>query len=184
MKELALHILDLVQNCITAGATKIDLTVIEDHLNNWLSIRIQDNGCGMSAAVLEQVTDPFYTTRTTRSVGLGIPMFKVNAQMCGGDFSIQSEVGVGTIIEARFKHNHIDRPPLGDMSTTIVGIVLSLEGCDLIYSHQVNEGLFYLSTEEMREMLGDDLDLGDVEVLQWVKGYVKEGLAEIEKEMM
>ncbi|MCK8060587.1 MULTISPECIES: ATP-binding protein [unclassified Fusibacter] len=179
MKELALHILDLVQNCITAGADRITLDINEDMEENTLSIRIEDNGCGMDEETLKRVIDPFYTTRTTRSVGLGVPMFKVNAEMCGGDFNITSLVGAGTKVDAWFMYDHIDRPPLGDMPNTIVGIVLSLESADLDYFHTRNGKTFSLSTSEMREMLGEDVSLSEVDVLQWVKAYVTEGLTEI-----
>jgi anti-sigma regulatory factor (Ser/Thr protein kinase) len=179
MKELALHILDLIQNCITAGADLIKLTILENLEENTLSILIEDNGCGMDEETVTRVIDPFYTTRTTRAVGLGVPMFKVSAEMCGGDFEIISEVGVGTRVEAWFMYDHIDRPPLGDMPNTIVGVVLSLEHANLLYKHTFNNQSFELDTKEMREMLGHEVSLSEVEVLQWVKGYVKEGLDEI-----
>jgi anti-sigma regulatory factor (Ser/Thr protein kinase) len=179
MKELALHILDLIQNCITAGADLIKLTISENHEENTLTIKIEDNGCGMDEDTVNRVIDPFYTTRTTRAVGLGVPMFKVSAEMCGGDFSITSEVAVGTTVEAWFMYDHIDRPPLGDMPATIVGVVLSLEEANFVYRHAFNDEIFELNTKEMREMLGEDVSLSEVEVLQWVKGYVSEGLAEI-----
>lgn len=182
MREIALHILDLVQNSITAKATLITLDIVEDLIENRLKIVIGDNGIGMTQEIVDKVTDPFYTTRTTRSVGLGIPMFKANAEMCGGGMVITSAPGVGTTVTVDFEYHHIDRPPLGDMSTTIVGIALSLEQeCDLTYTHTVNGDCFALDTREMREILGEGADLSEVSVLQWLKEYVAEGLAEIHK---
>ncbi len=182
MREIAHHILDLVQNCITAQATLITLEISEDHIENRLSILIHDNGIGMSAETVEKVVDPFYTTRTTRNVGLGIPMFKVNAEICGGGMTIDSELGKGTDVFAWFEYNHIDRPPLGDMASTIVGIVLSLEyQCDLNYIHKVNNEVFGMDTREVREVLGAEVDLSEVSVLQWIQEYVSEGLGEIHK---
>lgn len=180
MREIAHHILDLVQNSITAKATLINLKIIEDLRANRLSVYLADNGVGMSPEILARVTDPFYTTRTTRSVGLGIPMFKANAELCNGGMTIQSELGIGTSFDIDFDYDHIDRPPLGDMANTIVGIVLSLEsGCDLVYEHTYNHNTFTLDTREMRQMLGEDADLCAVEVLQWLQGYVAESLSEI-----
>lgn len=182
MKELALHILDLVENSITAGASIISLQIDEDTTADKLTIAIADDGCGMSEEILKTVTDPFYTTRTTRDVGLGIPMFKMNAELCGGHFSIDSVLGQGTELSGQFQYSHIDRPPLGNMSTTIVGIVMSLEaGCDLHYTHRYNQREFELNTIEMREMLGAEISLSDVSVLQWVKDYVAQGLAALEE---
>ena len=185
MREIAHHILDLVQNSVTANATLIQLIIAEDYKQNRLSIKIVDNGVGMSQEIVEKVIDPFYTTRTTRNVGLGIPMFKVNAEMCGGGMTITSEVGKGTEVYVWFDHNHIDRPPLGDMASTTVGIVLSLESsCDFEYVHCVNASKFVLDTRELREVLGVEVDLSEISVLQWIKEYVAEGLSEIHKESL
>lgn len=181
MKELSLHILDLVQNSITASAKNIILTIDESIFKNYLSIAIKDDGCGISEEELTIITDPFYTTRTTRSVGLGIPMFKMNAEQCGGSFEIHSVVQKGTMIKGIFDYDHIDRAPLGEMANTIVGIVLSLDRCNLIYHHIIEGHCFTLSTLEMRKMLGEEFSLSDIAVLNWVKDYVSEGLNTVRK---
>lgn len=113
MKNMALHILDIVQNSITAGASLINITIDEVHHGDMLMIEIRDNGSGMSKEMLDHVTDPYTTSRTTRKVGLGIPLFKRNAEQCEGNFSIQSLVGEGTTTTALFKTNHPDTPPWG-----------------------------------------------------------------------
>ncbi len=179
MKELSLHILDLVENSITAGAKNIKLTITENLTDNVLAIIIQDDGCGMSAEKLVAVSDPFYTTRTTRNVGLGIPMFKMNTAACEGTFDMTSQVGVGTTLSGTFRYDHIDRAPLGDIASTITAIFMSLESADLVYLHTYNDKQFTLDSKEMRQMLGDAVPLSDVAVLQWVEQYVAENLAEI-----
>ncbi len=179
MKELSLHILDLVENSITAGAKNIDLTITENVKDNILAIAIKDDGCGMTAEKLTAVSDPFYTTRTTRNVGLGIPMFKMNTAACDGQFNMTSQVGVGTKLCGTFRYDHIDRAPLGDMAATITAIFMSLDSADLIYMHSYNDNLFKLDSKEMRQMLGDDVPLSDVAVLQWVEQYVTENLQAI-----
>ena len=115
MRELSLHILDIAQNSIKAEAECLRIAVIEDLINDKLTIKIKDDGTGMDADTVKKVVDPFYTTRTTRKVGLGIPLFKLSAEQCGGYFEIKSQLGIGTEITAVFKHSHIDRVPLGNM---------------------------------------------------------------------
>lgn len=178
MKELSLHILDIGQNSVTAGASLIEILITEDTALDKLCILIRDDGCGMDAETVAKVTDPFYTTRTTRKVGLGIPMFKANAELCEGSFRLQSAPGAGTELEAAFRRSHIDRVPLGDMADTIMAMVMANPKGDLIYRHSLDQRVFQVDTREMRAALGE-VPLDEVEVLLWVKGYVAEGLAEI-----
>lgn len=176
MKELSLHILDLAENSITANALLIELDITENTAENFVSIKLKDNGKGMSKDVLTKVTDPYYTTRTTRNVGLGIPMFKMNTELTNGEFSIESTPGVGTTIFGKFTYNHIDRPPLGNIASTVTGIVMSLENSDLCYTHTYNQESFSLDTREMRQMLGENVNLSEVFVLNWVQSYIKDNL--------
>lgn len=178
MKELSLHILDIGQNSVSAGADLIEISVCEYTQKDLLSITVRDNGCGMDAETALKVVDPFYTSRTTRKVGLGIPMFKANAEQCEGSFKLESEPGVGTILEAAFKRSHIDRVPLGSMADTIMAMVMANPEGDLVYRHSFDAGEFVMDTRELREVLGD-VPLGEIDVLLWIKGYVEEGLAEI-----
>lgn len=180
MKELSLHILDIGQNSVSAGATLVELDITEDHGADVLYIRLSDNGCGMDAETVAKVIDPFYTSRTTRKVGLGVPMFKNNAEQCGGWFRIESELGRGTTVEAQFQHSHIDRVPLGNMPDTIMMMVMANPGGELIYRHAVDERVFTFDTREIRAALGDDVPLDTLDVLMWVKDYVQEGLSGIQ----
>lgn len=176
MRELSLHILDIAQNSIVAGAEVLRIAVIEDFIQDRLIIRIKDDGRGMDEETVARVIDPFYTTRTTRRVGLGIPMFKASAESCNGCFFIKSQLGVGTEIDAEFQHSHIDRMPLGNMTDTLVTIIMGSPKMDLIYTHCVNENKFSLNTREIRKTLGEDIPLTSIEVVKWLKGYIKEGL--------
>ena len=145
---------------------------------NLLSIEIEDNGCGMSEEFLKTVKDPFSTTRTTRKVGLGIPLFEAAATACGGKLDITSKLGVGTKVKVPFELNHIDRAPLGDMAGTMVTVVSGSPQIDFVYSHKKNQKVFKMDTKEMREVLGD-VSLDEPSVLIWLDEYIKEGLSEL-----
>jgi len=174
--ELSLHILDLLENAIEAGASRIKLAIEEDLSKDLLRITVTDNGRGMDKATLERMRDPFFTTRTTRRVGLGIPLFAATAERCNGSFRIESAPGEGTIIAATFQHSHIDRPPIGDMVTTLLSVILGQEQVDLHYHHKVNERDFEFNTEEVRTKLGE-VPISHPLVRRWLKGYLQEGLS-------
>lgn len=172
MRELSLHILDIAQNSIVAGAQTLRIAIIEDLVQDRLTIRIKDDGKGMDEETVARVVDPFYTTRTTRRVGLGIPMFKASAEGCNGSFSIQSQLGVGTEMDAEFQHSHIDRVPLGNMTDTLITIIMGSPKMELIYTHCVNEKKFCLNTKEIRKTLGDEIPITNIEVIKWLKEYI------------
>lgn len=178
MRELSLHILDIAQNSIKAEAECLRIAVIEDLINDKLTIKIKDDGTGMDSDTVKKVIDPFYTTRTTRKVGLGIPLFKLSAEQCGGYFEIKSQLGVGTEITAVFQHNHIDRVPLGDMPETIVTIINGSEEMDLLYTHTYNGDTFTLNTKEIKKLL-DGVSINNLDVISWLREYIAEGLQEI-----
>lgn len=178
MKELSLHILDIVQNSIRAEATEISIRVCENTLQNLLTIRITDNGTGMDQETLNRVIDPFWTSRTTRKVGLGIPLFQAAAERCEGSLKINSEVGKGTEVVVEFQLEHIDRAPLGNMAETMSLIIMTNEQTDFIYSHILNEKEYVLDTKELRKVLGD-VPLSNLDVVEWIKSSIKEGLVEI-----
>ena len=190
MKELSLHILDIVQNSIKAQATLIEITIQEDLNTDCLSIEIKDNGKGMDKDLLEKVTDPFVTTRDTRRVGLGISLLKAAAIQCEGNLIIESEKGMGTKIITTFRHSHIDRSPLGSMEDTIVTLLLSNEEkidglekereVDYIYKHQINNESFIFDTREVKKLL-EGTPINDYEVLVWIKEYLKENLETLVK---
>lgn len=172
MEELALHVLDLVQNCIEARATRVEIIVTEDTIANVVIVQIEDNGRGMSSEVLAAAQDPFFTTRTTRRVGLGIPLFKAAAEQAGGSFSIVSREGVGTIIKALFQRDNIDRPPLGSMTDTLAALLAVNPSLELKYTHQIDEEKFVLDTRELRDVCGDTL--GHPKIIKWIKAYIAE----------
>ncbi|MGI6403648.1 MAG: ATP-binding protein [Oscillospiraceae bacterium] len=179
MRELSLHVMDITQNSISAGASLIDIAVEENTEANTLSIRIEDNGKGMSVQQVEQVQDPFYTTRTTRKVGLGIPFFRMAAQMTGGNLSIRSQQGVGTWVEATFFTDHIDMVPLGNMQETILLLILTNPHLDFTYTRTRNKASFTLDTRKLREILGEGIPLNDPQVVAWLKDYLAQGEAEV-----
>lgn len=179
MKELSLHILDIAKNSVKAKASLIEIFINEDVENNLLTIDINDNGCGMSEEFLKTVKDPFSTTRTTRKVGLGIPLFEAAAEASGGKLEITSKEGVGTKMCVTFLYDHIDRAPIGDMAGTMETLISGSPEIDFLYRHTKCGKTFTLDTKELRKVLGDvPLDLPDV--IMWIDGYIKEGLGEIE----
>lgn len=173
MKELSLHILDIMHNSIAAKASLITLTLIEDEEKDSLFFEIKDNGKGMSKELVEQVVNPFVTGRTTRKVGLGIPLLKAAAEQTGGGITLTSEEGVGTVISARFGYSHIDRQPLGDMAETMLGLITSYEDIDFVYRHEVNGNEYLLDTGEMRQILGG-VPFSQPEVVLWLSEFLKE----------
>ncbi len=178
MRELALHILDVLENAIEAGATRIDLTIREDTAEDLLVIEVVDNGRGMDDQTLRRVGDPFYTTRTTRHVGLGIPLLRAAAHRCNGALAIASQPGVGTRLHVTFQRSHIDRAPLGDMRATLLGALLSDREVDLRYQHRVDGREFAFDTAEMREAL-QGVPLSHPAVREWLEGFLAEGFAEL-----
>lgn len=183
MRELSLNILDIAQNSITAGASLITVAVSEDTKNNTLSIDIVDDGRGMSDETLKSVVDPFYTTRTTRKVGMGIPLFKMAAEMTGGSFSIESKLSVGTRVNAVFKTDNLDFTPLGDVTSTIVMLVSMNTDRDFIYKRSVNDRDFVFDTREIKAILGD-VPLDEYDVTQWIKDYINENVNELYTEVL
>ncbi len=180
MKEISMHILDIVMNSVKAKATLIEILIEDSIKNNWLKIIIKDNGIGMSGEMVKKVTDPFYTTRTTRRVGLGLPMLKEACERCNGYLRINSCLGEGTTINCYFEKDNIDRAPLGNMGDTIMTIINSLENCELIYKHETDNGSFTLNTVELKDVL-DGGSINDSEVLLWIKEYVNENVESITK---
>ena len=177
MEELSLHLLDLIQNSVKAGASLIEIIITEKA--GLLTIELNDNGCGMSEEFLQRGESPFTTTRTTRKVGLGIPLFKQAALMAGGDFGIISRQGEGTRIKASFEINNIDRAPMGDLAGTILGQVLSTPVTpDYRLLYAVEDASFEFDTREIRRQLeGVPLDAPDV--IAWMKDYLEEGIREL-----
>ena len=180
MRELSLHILDIMQNSVVAGATVVELSVEEDIAADILKFTIKDDGKGMPPEMVKTVDDPFTTSRSTRKVGMGIPLLKLAAENTGGGIELSSEVGKGTVISATFGYSHIDRQPLGDMAETMLGTVTSYENIDFVYSHKVNDKEFEFDTRQVREILGG-VSLNSPEVVLWLSEFLKENEAELYK---
>ncbi len=173
MVEISLHILDIAQNSIKAEASLVEIEINENIADNLLTVTIADNGCGMDEDFLKDVTNPFRTTRTTRKVGLGLSLFKSAAELTGGSFDIQSKVGEGTKVTAVFIHDSIDRQPLGDMASTMSTIIGGAPDIDYIYTHTYNGNSFDLNTGELRKVLGGEISLSEIDVLNWIDEYIK-----------
>jgi len=176
MRELSMHILDLAQNSIVAGASRIDIEVAADTKSDRLTIEIRDNGKGMSPEFVAKVIDPFTTTRTTRKVGLGIPMLAEAARSCDGDLTVDSQIGKGTSVKATFKLSHIDRAPLGDMASTMVALIAANPEIRFCYTQSVDGDKFVLDTDEIREQLGE-VPIDDAGVLKWIGEYLREQIS-------
>lgn len=188
MLELALHVLDILQNAVEAGATHVDLTILEDEAADCLTITVVDDGRGMDEQTALRVLNPFYTTRTTRHVGLGLPLFAAAAEIAGGHLAIRSQPGVGTTIEAVFLLSHPDRQPLGDMQATLLAFLLSERTPELKYRHRIVRNLlspktrnlvsagleFAFDTATIRAEL-DAVPLSQPVVAQWLADFVAEG---------
>lgn len=180
MKELSLNILDIAMNSVAAGATLIKIELEENE--DVLSVRISDNGCGMSEDVLKNVISPFCTSRKTRKVGLGIPFFKLASEQTGGTFCISSKCKEefpdehGTVTSASFIKKHLDFTPLGDIVGTVVTLVQGMgEGIDLVFTHaSENREKIELDTRAVREILGEGVPLSTPDVLVWIKEFLKE----------
>ena len=178
MRELSLNILDIAQNSISAGASLITIEVSEDTREHLLSLTVSDNGCGMDEETLRNVCDPFFTTRTTRKVGMGIPLFRLAAEQTGGSFEISSKEGEGTYIKAVFVLSHIDRMPLGDMTGTLISLINANCRIDFSYNYSVDEKRFSLDTRQLRAILGS-VPLNIPEVTGYITRYLEENTAEV-----
>jgi len=178
MKDLSMHILDIIQNSVRAKASKVELEIIEEVEKNLYTIIINDNGCGMDKDTLEKVIDPFFTTRTTRKVGLGLPLLKQNAERTGGYMNIVSEEDKGTKLTAVFIHDNLDRPSLGDIAGTVVLLVGANPDISFIYRHRTDNGEYVFDTNEVNEVL-EGVSISEPEVLRYLKEMINENLKEI-----
>ena len=176
MKELSLNILDVAKNSVTAGAKLIRIGLDTD-ADGWLTLTIADDGCGMSRETLQHVTDPFYTTRTTRKVGLGLPLLKLAAEQTGGDLRIESsqEKGSsGTTLAARFDTKSIDFMPVGDIISTICILIAGSPEIDFEFSDVTPTREVSLKTRELRAVLGEEISLAELEIQSWIREYLQE----------
>lgn len=178
MRELSLHILDIVENSLNAGANLISIKIYEHRRNNELIIRIEDNGCGMDSQFVQKVLDPFVTTRTTRKVGLGLPLFKAACERCNGSLEIESEPGRGTRVTAKFELDHIDRAPFGDIPGTLTVLFAANPQIDFEYKHVTDYGSYEIKTREIKQIL-EDVNISNPMVADWIRSNITEGLKSI-----
>ena len=175
MRELSLHILDLAQNSIEAGAHNLQIDINENE-NGYFTFAITDDGRGMTEEMVKQVRDPFVTTRLTRKVGMGIPFMDMVTAQCGGYFDIKSKPREGTTVKAAFKADNIDRPPLGDIAGSIAVLLAGAPGLNLVFTYKTPGGEFVFDTQEIRAVLGEDTDFAHPEVYQWTEDYLRQQL--------
>lgn len=182
MDELSLYVLDITMNSVRAGATDITIALRED--GEWLWFTVSDNGCGMTEEQVKRLTDPFYTTRKTRKVGLGIPFLTMLAEMTGGGVTVKSvhesvSKDHGTTTSAKFGRNHIDFIPLGDIVETVKTLIQGSPEVNFTFTHRFPAGEVRLSCAELRAMLGEEIPLNEPDILGWIGGYLAEQYAEI-----
>jgi anti-sigma regulatory factor (Ser/Thr protein kinase) len=182
MTEISLNILDVAENSTRANATLVTLIVAVSTKEDTLKVVIADDGCGMTKEQVQRVTDPFFTTRKTRKVGLGVPFFKQAAESTGGSFEIVSEPNVGTTVTAVFGFSNIDRMPLGDISSTVHNLIIYHPETDFFFRYSVDGREFTLDTREMKEILGG-VPLDVPEVSAYIKEYLVENKKETDKEV-
>ena len=178
MRELSLNVLDIAQNSISANASLIEIEIIEKTENHSLLIGIYDNGKGMTPEQAENVLDPFFTTRTTRKVGMGIPLFKFAAEMTGGKLEIDSKVGEGTKVRAYFKTDHLDFTPVGDMTSTMISLITMNLHIDFVYRRRTDEKEFTVDTRQLKEILGD-VPLNEPSIAMWITQYINENTKQL-----
>lgn len=183
MKEISLHIMDIVQNSITADATLIEVFLFIAKKDDIVSVTVKDNGKGMSEEMLAHVTSPFVTTRTTRRVGLGISLFKAGAENTGGSFTIASTKGEGTELTATYVLDNIDRPPIGDFAGTMQTLIVGNPHIDFVVKVTIENREEILDTREVKEILGEGIPLNLPEVSVWLRENLNEVFPE-EYEML
>lgn len=178
MRDISLHVLDIANNSLEADASLVEISLEEDAADNILRVKIKDNGRGMDEETVKKAVDPFYTSRKTRRVGLGLPLLKTSCERCGGDFAIRSKPGEGTEVCASFQYDNIDRPPLGDMPETVFSLVVLNPSIDFIYRHSRNGHVFIMDTREIKKIL-QGLPLNTPEVAGWLSRHLKEGVSSL-----
>ena len=178
MQELSMNILDVAENSVRASATLVEITLDEKPQADLLSVTISDNGSGMTPEQVKNVTDPFYTTRTTRKVGLGVPFFKMAAELTGGKLEIRSEVGKGTEVKADFVRSSIDLMPLGDINETIGTLIHCNPNIDFIYTRRFEDAEMTLDTREFRRIL-NGIELNDPQVSKFIREFLAENTADL-----
>ncbi len=172
-----MHILDIVENSLRAGASLIRIDMMIDKQSDTLTITIEDNGSGMSKEMLERVRSPFTTTLTTRKVGLGIPLFAAGCENTGGHMDIESVLGQGTTLTAVYGFSHIDRPPLGNIAESVSALVLANPDVDFVFSAK-NDETFEFDTRAIKATL-DGVAITEPAVMSFIREYLEEGTMQV-----
>lgn len=178
VEDICFHLVDLVQNSVAAGAGDIRLNIMESKNQDTLTLEVADDGRGMDTETQEKVQDPFFTTKSFKRVGLGIPLLKATAQICRGDFNIRSTVGRGTAVKASMQKSHLDCPPLGNLEETLLSLLVSLDQINLQFFYHSDRGEFSISSNAVRQQVGE-LHFSHPEVYQFLREYIHEGLGQI-----
>jgi hypothetical protein len=178
MQDLSLHILDIVENSIASKASKVAIRITEDPEEDQMILEIEDDGEGIPPELIERVVDPFFTTRTTRTVGLGLSLLQQAARECEGDLQVRSRQGEGTLVRASFRYHHIDRKPLGDIASTLVALIVGNPSVEFRYVHGKANKVFSLDTGQFKREL-EDVPINHPKVIQFIRDEIKSGLREL-----
>lgn len=178
MKDLAMHVMDIARNSVEAGAKKVKVSLIMKKTEGNLVVTFEDDGCGMDAEMVKKATDAYTTSRITRKVGLGLPLFKMNAENTAGSLQIISEPGLGTMVTAVFFTKHIDCVPLGDMAGIVALLICSNQDVMFHFDFHIDERAFAIRTDEIVEVL-DGSEINQPKVVRFIKEMVNENLNEI-----
>ncbi len=179
VEDLCFHIVDMVQNAVAADARRVTVRIRESRAADKLELEVRDDGRGMDADTIAKAQDPFFTSKSFKKVGLGIPLLKATAQVCRGDFAIDSRVGEGTVIRAQLQRQHLDCPPLGDLAECMLQLLVSMDGLDLRFVYQTDEGEFEISSSQIREQVGG-LHFSHPEVYRFLKDFLRENISRLQ----
>lgn len=183
MQDLAMHLLEIIMNSISAGAKRIGITFLESTKDNTIEMGVQDDGKGMSQEMVERVTNPFTTGRKTRNVGLGVAFMYGLCEQCNGSFHVESELGKGTTVRAIVERNHIDLPPRGNLGEMMMACLQANEDIDYRFVYKIDDNEFTFDTIEVKEQL-DGVPIREPEILLWLRDYINEGIEAIRKETL
>lgn len=178
MRDISLHILDIAENSLKANSSLIEISINADELHGSLTVVITDNGCGMSEELLRRVKSPFTTSRTTRNVGLGIPLFTASCESTGGTLDLESSPGKGTKLTATLGLWHIDRPPLGDIAETLAMLTIINPQTDFVFTARQADRAFDFDTREIKKTLGE-VPITQPEVSAFLQQYLQDGCKQV-----
>lgn len=184
MQNLSMHVLDIASNSVRAEATDLHIIMINSTCKDLISIEVIDNGKGMDEEMIQRVQDPFFTSRTTRRIGLGIPFFKELAEACNGSFELESQVNVGTRIYVSMQKSHWDTPPLGDLGDAIVLVWCQKETNHIHFDYKTDANQFSFDSDEIKAILGDEVSVCEAEIMMWCKDYINQQIQVCEEEQV